>query len=402
MKPGLNTRRIPGERPAALGVYVHVPYCQSRCGYCDFNTYVPGETGRGQPNEWAQTAAAEIRLRAHEMPTMSGPVKTVFFGGGTPTLLPPQDLGVVVDAIGAVLGIAPNTEITTEANPETINAGMLAELRAVGFNRLSIGMQSADQSVLRTLDRTHTPGRAVAAANLAREAGFEHISLDLIYGTPGESLLSWEASLATALVAPVDHISAYGLKVETGTGLARRIQRGDVAAVNDDYAAEAYRLADETLSGADLPWYEISNWAQPAGECQHNLGYWRGHDWWGIGPGAHGTIAGRRYWNEKLPAKWSSKITQGHAPTAGTEHLSRSDLLTETVMLSVRMSAGLQLAAVGLASDDEAVRGLVAEGLAETVAPGRLRLTLAGRLLADLVTLRLLARIDSLPGQTAV
>ncbi|MCH9814951.1 MAG: radical SAM family heme chaperone HemW [Actinomycetia bacterium] len=379
-----------------MGVYVHVPYCQTRCGYCDFNTFVPGESGRGQPSDWARSASAEIELRSRELGPFTGPVDTVFFGGGTPTLLPAKDLGMVLEQIAAVWGIASDAEITTEANPETIEPGMLKQLLAVGFNRLSIGMQSADQAVLRTLDRSHTPGGSVTAAHLAHMAGFAHISLDLIYGTPGETLSSWEGSIEAALAAPVDHTSAYGLKVESGTRLARRIRRGEVPAVNDDYAADAYQLADQMFADAGLHWYEISNWARPGGKCHHNLGYWQGADWLGIGPGAHGTTRGLRYWNEKLPARWAARIAEGLLPTAGTEHLTPDERLTETVMLSIRLSTGLRLLEVGLAPQDPMVRGLVDQGLAERSTPTSIRLTRSGRLLADMVTLRLLERLDAL------
>ena len=230
------------------GVYVHVPYCQTRCGYCDFNTYVPGETGRGQPQEWSATAQLELRMRAADWRRSgSGPASTVFFGGGTPTLLPPAALGAVLQTIDDEVGLMPDVEITIEANPETIAPGMLTALLAEGFTRISIGMQSADERVLATLDRQHTPGRAVEAVAMARAAGFEHVSLDLIYGTPGENLVSWEATVRQSVTADVDHVSAYGLKVETGTRMARQIRQGQIAPVDDDYAARAYEIADRTL-----------------------------------------------------------------------------------------------------------------------------------------------------------
>src|SRR5919206_4535625 len=266
----------------SLGVYVHVPFCAARCGYCDFNTYVAPAQERAR---WRDAALAEVELAARALAGRR--VDTVFFGGGTPTLLPPEDLLAVLDAIDERLGLAAGAEVTVEANPESVSPASLAALRAGGVTRISLGMQSAAPHVLAVLERAHTPGRAVEAAFAARAAGFEHVSLDLILGTPGERDADAAASLDAALSAPVDHVSAYGLILEPGTRLTRRVRRGELAAPDDDAMARRYEAADAALAARGFAWYEISNWATgPDARCRHNLGYWRGGDWWGVGPGA--------------------------------------------------------------------------------------------------------------------
>lgn len=406
---------------SGIGVYVHVPYCSSRCGYCDFNTYVPGEAGRGNPSGWAEAAVAEIELQARvgrgvsragagpgrrvgePIPVTSdagpvsggasrtGGVSTVFIGGGTPTLLPAEDLGRALTAIDAEAGLVAGAEITVEANPETVSEKVVDELLAAGISRISIGMQSSDPKVLLGLQRQHTAGQAVAAAKLARSRGFYRVSLDLIYGAPGEDLESWSESLDAAIDAGVDHVSAYALKLEPNTRLAKQVARGDVATPDDDYAAAAYELANDRLSAGGLDWYEISNWAREGSECRHNLGYWRSGDWWGIGPGAHGHWQGRRYWNEKNPQVWQDSLAHGEIPEGGYEQLTATQQLTEQVMLAVRLREGLSLEQVGLAPSHPEVAELVRDGLVEQVGlPLRLVLTTRGRLLADMVTLRIL------------
>ena len=380
------TRREPVR---SLGMYVHVPYCSSRCGYCDFNTYVPGEAGHGSRESWRQAAIDEVSLAAREL-SPDRRVDTVFFGGGTPTLLPTSDLGAVLDEIDQQLGLASNAEITVEANPETISGEKLQELLDCGINRLSLGMQSADQQVLNLLDRVHSPGTAVAAAQEALAAGFSLVSLDLIYGTPGEDLRSWRSTLAAALDAGVGHISAYGLKVEPGTALHRRVRRGEVPRVDQDYSAAAYDATDEILSAAGLNWYEISNWSLAGHECRHNLNYWRGGDWWGIGPGAHSHLAGSRWWNHRSPQRWAAALQEGKSPRAGEEQLTEDQLLTKLVMLHIRLVQGLDPADLGqnrnhITAKAEQLREL---GLLSVGEP--LTLTLAGRRLADRVTVELL------------
>ena len=377
--------------PPALRFYVHVPYCSSRCGYCDFTTYVPGESGRGSPADWRGGAIAEIRGARRQWGAAAGPVSSVFFGGGTPTLLPPTDLGAVLDAIATEFGLVDDAEVTCEANPETITPELLDGLLAAGLTRLSLGMQSSDAGVLAVLDRVHSPGGAVRAARLAQLAGFHRVSLDLIYGTPGETLDSWRRTVGTAVESGVSHVSAYALKVESGTALSRKVDQGLVALPDDDHAAACYEVADDLLSGAGLPWYEISNWAIPGHECDHNLGYWAGDDWWGIGPGAHSHRSGTRWWNVKHPTRWLTEVTAGRDPRAGEETLTAEQRRTERTMLAVRLAQGFSPTDLVPARGAELARSLTQRGLVEPTVGDQVRLTRRGRLLADSVTLELLA-----------
>ncbi|SEG60741.1 oxygen-independent coproporphyrinogen-3 oxidase [Thermomonospora echinospora] len=372
-----------GTRPLAF--YVHVPFCVTRCGYCDFNTYTATELGPGASREsYADTAIAEVRLARRVLGDADLPVETVFFGGGTPTLLAPDDLGRILAAIDAEFGLAAGAEVTTEANPESVDEGYLGKLRAAGFNRISYGMQSTREHVLAVLDRTHTPGRVPQVARWAREAGFEHVNLDLIYGTPGESDDDWRASLRAALKAEPDHVSAYALIVEEGTRLAGRVRRGELAAPDDDAMADRYLMTEEMLSAHGLRWYEISNWASgPQAACRHNLLYWTGADWWGVGPGAHSHVGGTRWWNVKHPAAYAARLAEGRSPAHAREVLDAEDRRIERIMLELRLAQGCPAELL----DDAAVRRAVAEGLIEP-APyerGRAVLTLRGRLLADAV-----------------
>lgn len=365
-----------------FGVYVHVPYCAARCGYCDFNTYVAPQAER---DGYAAVAIAEIRLAARELERLAAApaaVDTVFFGGGTPTLLTPEDLGAILAAIRDELGLAPGAEVTTEANPESVDERALAALLDAGVTRVSFGMQSAAPHVLAVLDRVHTPGRAVQALREARAAGFEHVSADLIFGTPGESAEDWRASLEAALSGEPDHVSAYGLTVEPGTALAARVRRGELPEPDDDTMADRYAVAEAVLTAAGLGWYEVSNWAaDDDARCRHNLGYWRDGDWWAIGPGAHGHLAGVRWWNVRRPADHARLVGEGAIPEAGRESLSPEQRETERVMLGLRMAEGLALDGL----DADAVAPLAADGLldAEALRSGRAVLTLRGRLLAD-------------------
>ncbi|WP_030249524.1 radical SAM family heme chaperone HemW [Streptomyces violens] len=379
-----------GERP--LGFYLHVPYCATRCGYCDFNTYTATELrGSGgvlaSRENYADTLIEEIRLARKVMGDDPRRVETVFVGGGTPTLLPAADLSRMLAAIRDEFGFTPDAEITTEANPESVDPRYLAELRSGGFNRVSFGMQSARQHVLKILDRTHTPGRPEACVAEARAAGFDHVNLDLIYGTPGETDDDWRASLDAAVGAGPDHVSAYALIVEEGTQLARRIRRGEVPMTDDDEHADRYLIAEETLTAAGFAWYEVSNWAtsQPA-RCRHNELYWTGADWWGAGPGAHSHVGGVRWWNAKHPAAYAQALTEGRSPGAGRELLSEEDRRVERILLELRLAAGCPLSLLrptGLAAAEKALAdGLLDPGPYEA---GRAVLTLRGRLLADAV-----------------
>jgi putative oxygen-independent coproporphyrinogen III oxidase len=371
-----------------FGVYVHVPFCLTRCGYCDFNTYTAAELGSGASRQsYAALAIAEIRL-AGKVARRAGPAQTVFFGGGTPTLLPPADLAAILRSVGEEFGLAPGAEVTVEANPETVDPAVLAELRASGITRISLGMQSAAPHVLSVLDRVHQPGRPEQCAAWARAAGFEHVSLDLIYGTPGESAADWEHSLRSALAAGPDHISAYALIVEEGTRLAARVRRGELAAPDDDVLADRYLAADEILGRAGLRWYEISNWAAPdeAARCRHNQLYWTGGDWWGIGPGAHSHVAGTRWWNVRHPAAYAARLTAGDSPAQAREILTAAERGMERVMLTTRLVTGCpvqDLPPAGRAAAAAAAR----DGLAEpgAYAAGQVVLTTRGRLLADAV-----------------
>jgi putative oxygen-independent coproporphyrinogen III oxidase len=374
-----------GQRP--FGFYVHVPFCLTRCGYCDFNTYTAAELGGGPgPGSYAAQAIAEIRLARRALGRPVG-VSTVFFGGGTPTLLPPASLAAILGAIDREFGLAGDAEVTAEANPETIDQRSLAQLRASGFTRISIGMQSGASHVLSVLDRVHEPGRPQQCVEWARAAGFEHVNLDLIYGTPGESDDDWARSLRSAVSAGPDHISAYALIVENGTRLAARIARGQIAAPDDDDMADRYLAADELLTAAGLRWYEISNWAASAsGQCRHNLLYWTGGDWWGIGPGAHSHVGGTRWWNVRHPHRYAAAVEAGTSPGQACEILTPGERGTERIMLLTRLAAGCPLDELGPAGH-AAAAAAVADGLADSRAygAGQVVLTLRGRLLADAV-----------------
>ncbi|GGP18537.1 coproporphyrinogen III oxidase [Nonomuraea glycinis] len=381
-----------GERP--FGFYVHVPFCVTRCGYCDFNTYTATELGPGaSQRDYADTAIEEVRLARRVLGEVDLPVETVFFGGGTPTLLPAEDLSRILAAIDAEFGLKAGAEVTTEANPESVDQRYLDELREGGFNRVSFGMQSAREHVLKVLDRQHTPGRAGQAVLEARKAGFEHVNLDLIYSTPGESDDDWRASLAAAVAAEPDHVSAYSLIVEEGTRLSARIRRGELPMPDDDVAADRYLIADTMLAEAGFRWYEVSNWAtSDAARCRHNLLYWTGGDWWAVGPGAHSHVGGTRWWNVKHPAPYAQRLAEGVSPAHAREELTGEDRATERLMLELRLDTGYPLAEVEPRARPR-VASALADGLLEVEAfkAGRMVLTLRGRLLADALVRDLLS-----------
>ena len=385
-----------GSRP--FGVYVHVPFCRVRCGYCDFNTYTADELGNepgASRSTYAGAAVAEVRLARRVLGEAEVAADTVFLGGGTPTLLPPDDLGRILAAVRDELGLTADAEVTTEANPDSVDLADLQRLREVGFTRVSLGMQSAVPHVLEVLDRTHDPERVPQAVAWAREAGFEQVSLDLIYGTPGESLADWETSLRSALDCAPDHVSAYALIVEPGTALARRVARGEVPTPDDDDLADKYLAADEALEKAGLGWYEVSNWAHDdAAACRHNVTYWTGGDWWGVGPGAHSHVGGVRWWNVKHPAAYAGRIASGHSPAHAREVLDQETRRVERVLLETRLRAGLPvdvLDAPGRAAlPDQVALGLVEPGPLGSTYDGRVVLTQRGRLLADAVVRALL------------
>jgi putative oxygen-independent coproporphyrinogen III oxidase len=385
MLPAVAMRGL-ADRP--FGVYVHVPFCATRCGYCDFNTYTPGELSLA-PTTWLDALRRELDLAATVL-KRPVPAGTVFVGGGTPSLLGADGLAEVLDAIRGSLGMAPGAEVTTEANPESTSPDFFAGIAAAGYTRVSLGMQSAAPHVLAVLDRVHTPGRPVAAAVEARAAGIEHVSLDLIYGTPGETRDDLAASLEAVLAAGVDHVSAYALVVEPGTALARRVARGELPAPDDDVLAERYEQLDAALTTAGLHWYEVSNWAaSPESRCRHNLGYWTGGNWWGAGPGAHSHIGGVRWWNVKHPARYAAMLASGCSPAAGRELLSSAEQYTELVMLGLRLADGLPVDMLDVPGRAAAERA-VTDGLLTATPTGRMVLTPHGRLLTDAVVRDLL------------
>jgi oxygen-independent coproporphyrinogen-3 oxidase len=401
----LPTSAAEGAESRDFGVYIHVPYCRVRCGYCDFNTYtaselgIPGSSGDASRDRYADQVLAELSfgtaaLRRSGVPDR--PASTVFFGGGTPTLLPAGDLARMLRGVKGEWGIAEGAEVTTEANPDSVDEAYLSELADAGFTRVSFGMQSAVPHVLATLDRTHSPERVPQVVRWARAAGMQ-VSLDLIYGTPGESLADWRSSLDTALACEPDHLSAYALIVEPGTKLAARIRRGEAAAPDDDLHAEMYETADRRLSAAGFKWYEISNWSRATGtdgaptRSRHNLAYWRGADWWGAGPGAHSHVGGTRWWNVKHPRAYAERISSGVSPAHAREVLDAESRRAERVLLETRIAEGLPIEVLTPAERGE-IPALIAEGLVEGQAAirGRIVPTLTGRLLADTLVHRLL------------
>lgn len=384
-------RQLPGlaatpGRP--FGVYVHVPFCATRCGYCDFNTYTAGELGGANPDGWLAALRMELQLAAAHLGTAPA-VDTVFVGGGTPSLLVAGGLGSVLEAIRDNFTLAPGAEVTTESNPESTSPRFFAQLRSAGYTRISLGMQSTAAHVLATLDRVHSPGRALDAAREARAEGFDHVNLDLIYGTPGETDDDLLASAEAAVEAGVDHVSAYALIVEDGTALARKVRRGELPAPDDDVLARRYELLDHRLADAGFDWYEVSNWARPGGECRHNIGYWSGGEWWGAGPGAHGYVNSTRWWNVKHPNAYSSVLGAGGLPVADFEQLDAATAHVEDVMLRVRLRTGLPLAVLSADEREQAVQA-ADDGLLYAVGE-RLVLTDRGRLLADAVVRDLLS-----------
>ncbi|MFA9276407.1 MAG: radical SAM family heme chaperone HemW [Rhodoluna sp.] len=379
-----------GAEQRTMSAYVHVPFCRVRCGYCDFNTYTATELRGTSQSTYIDELAREIELSGEVLARSELPVRaltSVFFGGGTPTLLPAEDLVRALELLRTQHAFAPGVEITTEANPDTITGDYVRKLAAAGFTRLSLGMQSAVPSVLATLDRTHNPASVAHAVSLAQQAGLE-VSIDLIYGTPGETLEQWQESVEAAISLGTGHISAYALIIEDGTALERRIRRGELPVPDDDLEADMYELAEELLSAAGFQWYEVSNWARsPHQRSVHNLTYWQGNDWWGYGPGAHSHIGGVRFWNVKHPAAYAQRLADGHSPAAGFEQPDRTAVALENVLLGSRIREGISTAEL----DNTAVASLIADGLIDGTSAinKRLVLTLAGRLRADEVVRRL-------------
>ena len=364
----------------SLSFYVHIPYCIKRCGYCDFNTYTPNELQDGATLEIVSNDYIDAVLKELDA-TPNDVVPTIFFGGGTPSLLPADDLGRVIAAIKARNGLTPDCEITLEANPDSVTTEKLSRYIEVGFNRISFGMQSAKPHVLAVLDRTHNPDNVKRAVDMARAAGFGSISVDLIYGTPGESLDDWRETVTTALSLDIDHISAYALIVEGGTKLAAQIKRGDLTMPDDDLMADMYLLVDQLCQVKGLAWYELSNWSKPGHECRHNIAYWENKNWWGLGPGAHSHVDGKRFWNVKHPTAYKQKLFAAETPIADSEVLTSEQMAVESIMLGIRMREGLDKAALSTAQIDRlAIFG--ENGFIE-ITDNRVVLTPTGRLIAD-------------------
>ena len=380
------------EQLKPLSFYIHIPYCIRRCGYCDFNTYTPSELKDGEASVakvsqgYVDAAIIEINqaFAFFDDKNQVRPIETIFFGGGTPTLLPAADLARILDELREKFGFSENIEITTEANPDSVSAVDLKNLRAAGMNRVSFGMQSAKTHVLATLDRTHNPARVSEVVNEAIEAGFEHVSLDLIYGVPGESIDDWKESVNTALSLPIDHLSAYALIVEEGTKLGAQVRRGDVVMPPDDETADKYLLVDELATKAGMDWYEVSNWSLKGGEARHNIAYWHSNDWWGIGAGAHSHVQGVRWWNVKHPTTYISKLISGESAMLENETLTKEQIRFEEILLRIRLSSGLPL--VFFTEPELAIlNSYLAQGHLEEKAwqSGQLKLSISGRLLAD-------------------
>ncbi len=370
----------------AFGIYVHVPFCATRCGYCDFNTYTAAELGGATVDGWLAALRSELALAAATVGPV--PVDTVFVGGGTPSLLGAARLAEVLGAVRDCFALAPDAEVTTEANPESTSPAFFDAIRSAGYTRVSLGMQSASPRVLAVLDRTHSPGRAVAAAREALAAGFDHVNLDLIYGTPGETDDDLLASVDAAVTAGVDHVSAYALVVEDGTAMARRVRRGEIDSTDDDVLARRYQLIDARLSAAGLQWYEVSNWSRAGAACRHNEGYWNGGQWWGAGPGAHGYVGDVRWWNVKHPRAYAEVLAEGRSPAAGFERLEARERHIEDVLLGIRLRRGLALAVL---TDSERLRVQRFLDARLLIAAGeRVVLSDRGRLLADAVVRDLL------------
>ena len=369
-----------------LSFYVHIPYCVKRCGYCDFNTYTPAEL---QGPDLAAVSANYIDAVIQEIEMASSSVgnaevPTIFFGGGTPSLMPSADLARVISAIREKFELANDAEITIEVNPDSVSEQFLAHMREAGANRISMGMQSAAPHVLETLDRTHKPVNVARAVELARKNGYEHVSVDLIYGTPGESFADWKTSVESALALPIDHISAYALIVERGTKLAAQVARGELVMPSDDETAEKYLYADESFEAAGFTWYELSNWSKPGGECRHNIAYWDGSFWWGAGPGAHSYFGSERWWNIKHPKSYQERIAKNETPIQEKENLTPENKADEFILLQIRRREGILHSQMSSSQISLAEKFVSSGDLdRESWAQNKLVLSKNGRLIAD-------------------
>jgi len=378
-----------------LAFYIHIPYCIKRCGYCDFNTYTPSElqitTGlKNITNSYTTLLITEIKS-ARKQVGERAVVPSIFFGGGTPSLMEAEDIKSIISTIGSEFDLAGDIEITLESNPDTVDKDKLEKFYQVGINRISFGMQSAVPHVLATLDRTHNPDNLYQVTKWASEVGFKEISVDLIYGTPGESKSDWQKSIDTALSLPITHISAYALIIEEGTKLAAQIKRGEVDQVDDDLTAEKYLMADNAFTKFGFNWYELSNWSKVNSESKHNLAYWLGKNWWGAGPGAHSHLNGKRFWNVKHPNLYKQKIDANESPVADSEDLKELQIESERLMLSIRLPSGVEKNTLNEQQISD-LSGYVESGHLDKGDwdNGRATLTLNGRLIADRIVREIL------------
>lgn len=403
----LSTLLVDKEKPISL--YFHIPFCARRCGYCDFNTYTPAElrtaaktssevellsiTPAASTEEVVEVSAGftdylikEFDLLRNACGLEKPVIGSIFIGGGTPTLLAAHQYKTLFDHLRKNSIIDNEVEITIEANPDTISLEYLQELKAVGFNRISMGMQSAVPHVLQTLDRTHNPANVPAGVSAARQAGFEEISVDLIYGTPGESFEDWQQSVEAALSLPITHISAYALIVEEGTKLARAISRSEIDEPDDDLTAEKYMFAEEKFTQAGFEWYELSNWAKPGSYSRHNYAYWQSGNWWGMGPGAHSHMEGMRWWNVKFPARYQGLLNSEVIPVQDQEILDATAKRTESILLKIRLREGLPISELSEEGKNYLAQNSNSQWFdLKEFEKGMLVLTAQGRLLADAI-----------------
>ena len=378
-----------------LAFYIHIPYCVKRCGYCDFNTYTPAELKISTGLE--QVSSSYIDLLLQEIDSVREQidgeitVPSIFFGGGTPSLMQPNDIGRVISKIKTEFDLPLNSEITLECNPDTVTKDSLENFKKVGINRVSFGMQSAVPHVLATLDRTHKPENLAQATTWANEVGISEISVDLIYGTPGESITDWQTSIDSALALPITHISAYALIIEEGTKLAAQIKRGEVPEVDDDLVADKYLIADKAFKEAGFEWYELSNWSKPGSESKHNMAYWNGDNWWGAGPGAHSHLDGKRFWNVKHPNLYKERIQNKQSAVADSEVLKKDQIESERLMLLLRLPSGIEKQTLNQIQLSE-LSEFVESGHLDRANwnQGRASLTLNGRLIADRILRKIL------------
>jgi len=386
--------RTKADRERAFGVYVHWPFCRSKCPYCDFNSHVR-HGGVDQPR-FVRAFAAEMAATAARTPGRT--VSTIFFGGGTPSLAEPATVAAILDAVASNWLIADDVEVTLEANPTSVEAGRFTGYRAAGVNRISLGVQALEDAALSALGRTHTTEEALDAVAIARRI-FQRYSFDLIYARPGQTAAQWQAELMRALSHAAGHLSLYQLTIEPGTPFAALHAGGKLAIPDADHARNLYDLTQELCTAAGLPAYEVSNHARPGAECRHNLVYWRGHEYAGLGPGAHGRldIDGRRWATatERQPEAWLALVeSYGHGLVTD-EPLSRAEAADEYLLMGLRLTEGIDLnrfeVLAGRPLPAEQIAYLTQHGLVETAGAGRLRVTVAGFPVLDAVVANLAA-----------